>query len=75
MTKPQLCGTGTSTTTIPLTTNTAFQNLGVQTINSQAVDVYQFNWATGGQKAGNCTTVFASFSFGLYTQVASFQFF
>jgi len=75
MTQPQLCGTGTSTTTSPLTTNTAFQNLGVQTINSQAVDVYQFNWATGGQTAGNCTTVFASFSFGLYTQVASFQFF
>lgn len=74
MTKPQPCGNASANTTTPLTTGTAFQNLGVQTINGQAVDVYQFNWNTKGQTVGTCTTVFASFSFGLYTQVAMFAF-
>ena len=80
MTKPttQQCGTNTafpSTATIPLTTRAAFQNLGVETINSQVVDVYEFDWSTKGQTAGTCTTVFAFFSSGLYAQVASFEFF
>jgi hypothetical protein len=80
MTKPttQQCVNNTadpSTAAIPLTTRAAFQNLGVETINSQVVDVYEFDWSTKGQTAGTCTTVFAFFSSGLYTQVASFEFF